>query len=444
MHARTWLLAFSASTLLLGCGGGGSGDDVDARPPFDASGPPDAAPRVYCVDKIDSECGYSPEPVLPSEVSLDDQLTLAERFKPAQIFTGDDVWSISLHYMVNEGGGLMRAPCRQAGNCRLNFSYDVDPDTDTWVAVDPAPNMLTEDYTDLPTDNGSGLGYVYFIDGPGTGTGPGIDDETWSAAWRSIQGYATAGGGDPAEATYPPLQYAHLFWLDKELELLAIQYWFYYPYDKFQNNHEGDWEHMNVVLDYREPSGPVIALAQFSSHGGEWAAVADNLYRIGDRDGGDGDHVVVFVGGATCMTYDSGEWCGDTSGASYAYPGVYDRGYIETVAGGATLTGRAIHADDIEVRLLPRSEDIDFSVDPDLSWYVLPFLFGEPIIAANDPVIQATYNDRAPVAPSPQHDEYDVGIEEVAWQIDVYGIPEPMVVPDGWTLINQPPSSVFE
>mgnify|MGYP000217727337 CR=1 FL=1 len=41
---------------------------------------------------------------------------------------------------------------------------------------------------------------------------------------------------------------------------LALQYWFFYPYNDAGNKHEGDWEHINVVVSARsEVTAPQTA-----------------------------------------------------------------------------------------------------------------------------------------------------------------------------------------
>jgi hypothetical protein len=309
------------------CGGGGS-SNPDARPQADAAPPADAPPRVHCYDELDSACGYTPAAVTPTEISLADQLALAQRFNPAQVMTAPDSWAVSVNYTLQNGGGLMRAE----HNGRLNFTYNVDETT-----TEPVPNAPSDPSTlnlhTLPLMAPNNKPYAYFVDGPGTNTGTGEDDETWSSEWRTIQGYANAGEGDPTNATYEPLQYAHLFWLDKATDLLAVSYWFYYPYDKFTNNHEGDWEHVNVVLDYTDPNAPFIAFAHFSEHGKQHGFLASDIYRVSGPNGG--DHVVVFTGGHACVMFNQ-IWCGAASGASWVYPGVWKIGYDETVAGTAS------------------------------------------------------------------------------------------------------------
>ncbi len=411
--------------VLAACGGDdGTSTPIDAEPEPDAELPPP------CLNMTDADCDYDPVAVTPDEISIADQQALAERFVPAAVYTSPELWAVSVDYLLAEGGPLQVAE----HNGRLNFSYAVDETTIANALPDPQPDLRTQDLSDLPvTATGSGRGLVYFVDSPGTNTGNDYDEETWSAEWVARQG-----SDDPAAAAYPPTTYAHLFWLSKDERLLAIQYFFFYPYDKFTNNHEGDWEHVNVVLRYPSSASsadPTIVMAQFSFHGYQVGVAADALYRTGD-------HVVAFVGGVACLNYVTECWCGDSSGASFPYPGTWALGYEEEVAGTAARPGRAVAADDFTVVLLPRVEDLDFAVTPSLSWYGIPFIFGEPTVDANAPAGVATNNHRAPVGPGAAHDEFDLGIEQTDIAPEISG-PQPFVPPDDWTLTHEPPSSVF-
>jgi len=429
--------------ILGGCGGGGGNDRPDARTIYDA-GPADAMVKTYCYDQTTTTCGYTPEEVTPADVSLATQAALAARFNPAQVYTGDDVWAVSLKYQLEKAlpdpgpPVLMRAEY----TVKLNFSYDVDEGSYTQVYGDPQPDLTQTDFRALPLDDGNDppIYYAYFLDGRGTNTGNALADETWTAAWRGIQGYSDPAAVDPTTTPYPPHQYAHFFWLSKADDLLAIQYWFYYPYDKFSNAHEGDWEHVNVVLDYADPGDPFIAFFQFSWHGRQTGVLAKDAYRVGDS--GNGDHLVDFVGGSVCTMFNE-LWCGDTAGSSWPYPGVWNYGQVETVAGSTSVPGRAIHASDFTIDVLSRPQDMDFGARPDLSWYQLPFLFGEPRTAVNDLLVQSTNNDRAPVGPGPDHEEFEIGIEEVYVSLFTNSTPAPFDIPSGWAMINEPPASVF-
>jgi hypothetical protein len=340
-------------------------------------------------------------------------------------------------YLLGEGeNGLERAE----HDGRLNFSYDVDEATRE--VVSPPPDLFNADWSGLAQTAPGGRGYAYFLDVPGDNDqnvdgdgviGNGYDDESWSAGWIASQGGSDA---DPTAADYPPAQYAHLFWLSKDDRLLAIQYWFYYPFDKWTNNHEGDWEHVNVVLRFYSTSDVAIEGAHFSHHGAQGGVGVDELIRIEGRDGS-GDHVVVFTGGESCINFVPDVYCGRASGASFPHPGMYMFNTPETAAGGTSIAGRPIHADDFQVILLPRLADVDFAATPNLSWYALPFIAGAPTVQYNAAATIATNNHRAPVGPGSGHGEYDVGIEQLYSYVD-NGSSEPFTLPAGWTAIANP------
>ncbi len=424
-----------AGLLLVASCGGGGGSDPDARPVSDA-GPVDAAVKTYCYSDTTTTCGYTPEEVTLTDYSLAEQAALAARFNPAQVYTGDDVWAVSVRYALENGGNLQQIEYSE----KLNFSYDVVEGTNVDAYADPQPDLTMTDFRDLDLDDGAGTNYAYYLDNPGTNIGNDLAEETWTDAWRTIQGYVDPDTVDPLAATYPPHQYAHFFWLSKADDLLAIQYWFYYPYDKFSNNHEGDWEHVNVVLDVENPAAPFAAFFQFSWHGKQTGMLAADVYRVGDD--ADGDHLVAFVGGSVCTTFNE-TWCGDTSGASVPYPGLWAYGQNETFAGDTANPGRRIHASDFTIDVLARLQDMDFTARPDLSWYQLPFLFGEPITLANDPTVISTDNHRAPVGPGPDHEEFEIGIEERRFTILDDSTSIPFDPPSNWTLINEPPATAF-
>ncbi len=46
---------------------------------------------------------------------------------------------------------------------------------------------------------------------------------------------------------------------------LVFQYWFFYPYNDSGNKHEGDWEHINVVLTRREHATAPLSRAEIGS-----------------------------------------------------------------------------------------------------------------------------------------------------------------------------------
>ena len=145
----------------------------------------------------------------------------------------------------------------------------------------------------------------------------------WRERWRAIA------GTDPARSRFPPTEYAHAFWLDRANGRLAVQYWFFYPFNEWINHHEGDWEHVEVILE-----GHACALEdatvvdrfhaigyEFYFHG--WRYQPQNVLRVralapdGLATGASNDdHVLVFTGGRGQMLW----WKGSQSGGSYPLP----------------------------------------------------------------------------------------------------------------------------
>ena len=76
--------------------------------------------------------------------------------------------------------------------------------------------------------------YEYHLDFPGDPLDAGCDYERWA---RRL----TAGTS--------PTVYAHVATDPGYPGKLALQYWFFYPFNDFNNTHEGDWEMTQLVFD---------------------------------------------------------------------------------------------------------------------------------------------------------------------------------------------------
>jgi hypothetical protein len=76
----------------------------------------------------------------------------------------------------------------------------------------------------------------YWPDGPGTGKRPDLAGSERVFAHPFIVEYPADEGG-PSEYEF------------------VIQYWFFYPANDGPNNHEGDWEHINVIVSPRSAIG---------------------------------------------------------------------------------------------------------------------------------------------------------------------------------------------
>lgn len=123
----------------------------------------------------------------------------------------------------------------------------------------------------------------YYLDLPGDPRHPGCSYEQWFKA---------------NNAGYPPSTYAYI--VANGSSQLAIQYWFYYVFNNFNNTHESDWEMIQVLFDVGtveealQTSPIAVAAAQ---HGGGETADWDStkLQR-------DGDHPIVFASAGSHAT----------------------------------------------------------------------------------------------------------------------------------------------
>ena len=122
--------------------------------------------------------------------------------------------------------------------------------------------------------------YEYHLDFPGDPLDPGCNYELWS---RRL-----------AEGSKPTV-YAHVATQEGYPGKLALQYWFFYAFNDFNNTHEGDWEMIQLdfdAADTREALGKTPVEAGYSSHEGaeraEWDDVKLEIV--------DDTHPVVFPG----------------------------------------------------------------------------------------------------------------------------------------------------
>ena len=121
-----------------------------------------------------------------------------------------------------------------------------------------------------------GKGEGYWLDFPGDPLDAGCSYEQWFN--RIAAGKATTA-------------YAHIV---EEEGKLALQYWFYYPFNDWNNKHESDWEMIQLVFDAptaEEALGQTPELVGYSQHEGAESATWDDE-KLEKRGG----HPVVYPG----------------------------------------------------------------------------------------------------------------------------------------------------
>jgi hypothetical protein len=310
-----------------------------------------------------------PEPLTAAEERSPAALRIARRFNPAMAFADPGIWPVPVQYAWRDGSDLT-AQVMEDG--RAVASYVARPNA-----------ALDRSWGDLPDRDPQGRDIRYSIDAPG-------DDQTvggrtrWRQRWEALTGQQ-AGQPPNLQGEFPPTQYAHVFWYNRAKGLLGVQYWFFYPFNEWINRHEGDWEHINVIL--RGPSY-LDEDAEFSPEGYQFAfhrfrLQTDHVVRVAGPQT-DEDHVLVFVGGRGRLLW----WGGKLSGGSYPLPARYAATGDWPFSPGEDTRRpeRFIAAGDFDVVLLPEPERLDTRARPELSWLKLPLYLGQEKMRSNPPL----------------------------------------------------------
>jgi hypothetical protein len=180
-------------------------------------------------------------------------------------------------------------------------------------------------------DDLAGL-YEYHLDFPGHALDPGCDYERWE---RRL----TVGGSEPETV------YAHVATETDRPGQLALQYWFFYVFNDFNNLHEGDWEMIQLLFDASDAAEALtedpVAIGYSSHEGAERADWDSEKLEIDDET-----HPVVYPAAGshankfTAALYlgssaEQGVGCDDTTG-----PHVELRPAVQTIpSDGTTAQG---------------------------------------------------------------------------------------------------------
>ncbi|TMQ64886.1 MAG: hypothetical protein E6K77_03505 [Candidatus Eisenbacteria bacterium] len=234
---------------------------------------------------------------------------------------------------------------------------------------------------------------VWYFDFPGT-----KPREWWDA-------YARLRAGPDSAAWSKPTVFAHPF-LD-ERNRVVVQYWYFYPMNDYIANHEGDWEHINVVLT-SDRSG--IQEVHYFFHARSTSLPQGNHRpEITDRT-----HPVVYVGGRAYMVLDYpirifSHDRNSGSHGNYPYPGEWEAvaglGHTESVSGPGRDSSRTVPYSRFQVVLTPEPSRIDYRRKPEVlrewAWLLLPARWGFPSAPSmGSHLLAADVGNRAPFGPA--------------------------------------------
>jgi hypothetical protein len=122
-----------------------------------------------------------------------------------------------------------------------------------------------------------GLSEGFFLDFPGGALSPGcIYEQDFDRYTGTVTG------------AREPVVYARIATQDDEPDRLAVQYWFYWYFNDWNNKHESDWEGIQLLFDVGTVEEALrtepVSVGYAQHEGGERADWdADKLDREGDR-----------------------------------------------------------------------------------------------------------------------------------------------------------------
>ncbi len=210
---------------------------------------------------------------------------------PVEIMT-QNLWAECFNVSVSTGGGIYH-------NGEANYDYLLDANY-SWINNNNIESILDYSYANcvyFPVSH-----VQYHLEYAGTSNncdpygGPGDDpfgDYGWYKYYRI---------DDQAGAIYPLTVYAHLFTAEQEGQYhgkLIVQYWIFYPFNEWVNDHEGDWEHIDLIVSSDDPDSAFIEEAYYYFHKSCISLGQPQAPGVQDFDFYvvDDSHPVVFVGG---------------------------------------------------------------------------------------------------------------------------------------------------
>ena len=147
----------------------------------------------------------------------------------------------------------------------------------------------------------AGKGDGWYLDLPGNPLSPGCDYEQWF---------------DKASAGHQPTLYSRLAIDPDHPDQIALQYWFFWTYNDWNDKHEGDWEMVQILFPATSAAQALTVTptsTAFAQHEGSETSPWNDpkLHK-------DGDHIAVYPGqGSHAAYYTQANWFGKSAAAGF-------------------------------------------------------------------------------------------------------------------------------
>ena len=217
--------------------------------------------------------------------------------------------------------------------------------------------ISSERFTYAGTPPGNNINHgIYFLSMPHLEY-PGIDKASWNAAYLRR-------GGDDAQAgwRFRNTVYARVFERTDSSDgrgSVFITYFSFYPFNDWENNHEGDWQKINVMVTSRDPDTAEVYGIDYLFHGKSitYYNISESVSSINVEESISpvgGDHPVVYVSAG--------------GHGQYPTPGDYPSAGAVTNNDNLTPNGLVLHPEIVESNTaIAQSYDLVMLPQPDRS-----------------------------------------------------------------------------
>ncbi|MXX65794.1 MAG: hypothetical protein F4Z40_01990, partial [Chloroflexi bacterium] len=229
---------------------------------------------------------------------------------------------------------------------------------------------------------------------------PGNDKASWNNTYT--------GSGPKSGATFSNTAYVHAF--ERLDGNVVIRYYYFYPFNDWQNNHEGDWQYINVIVDSFDPDMAKLIGVDYKFHGKglSYTSIGERTFNPQTHFApAEGEtHPVVYVG--------AGSHGGYPTGGHYpnpGRPGIPIAGDEDMTKSGIVLSTNVEDtnsdvAQSYDLILLPNPDQNqpNKGLSPEMSWLGTGARWGTIDVSSpeNIPILENVVGDhsKAPVGPA--------------------------------------------
>ena len=269
---------------------------------------------VYSIELAEK---FSPILILTKNLTQPDRKVIFP--EPVEIMGAESVNNLWFHFKDDSGSGQGTA---------LDFSYQ---DLKIKLAIPGSPQPLTalinayqSQYPDIDFSQNkfASLPEELVFDSPIVvgltrtigvsahfeypGNGDRDDESKGKDSWYDYYNSTThPKRGDHPD--FPHTAYVHIF---DEGGQVVIQYYYFYPFNDFQNDHEGDWPHVNVRITSYDPEAAELVGIDYKFHGKgmNYTSIGERIFdprtQFAPAEGE--THPVIYVGAGSHGSFPTG------------------------------------------------------------------------------------------------------------------------------------------